>query len=89
MEPKDLPFKEKPRRVVVFLLKIYQRTLSLDHGPFKWMRPHGQCKFYPTCSQYAIDVVQKHGIFRGGWRALKRIIRCHPWAIGGVDEPPV
>jgi len=45
----------------------------------------GQCRFYPTCSQYAIDAVTKYGAMRGGWKAAKRICRCHPGCDGGVD----
>ena len=46
------------------------------------------CRFYPTCSVYAIEAVEKHGAFRGGWLAMKRISKCHPFHPGGVDLVP-
>lgn len=74
-----------PRFVVCFLIKIYQKTLSLDHGPLKRFFPHGYCKFYPTCSQYSCDAVKEYGVIigliKGGWR----ILRCNPWNEGGYD----
>jgi putative membrane protein insertion efficiency factor len=46
------------------------------------------CRFYPSCSEYACQAIAKYGPFRGGWLALKRIGRCHPWNPGGVDPMP-
>lgn len=74
------------KTLLIWLIKIYQKTLSLDHGPFRAFRPNGQCKFHPTCSMYAIQAIEKHGSVKGSWFALKRIGRCHPWAKGGVDQ---
>ena len=48
----------------------------------------GACRYYPTCSQYAVEAVSAWGVFGGGWLALKRIGRCHPWADGGWDPVP-
>lgn len=76
------------RNLVLWMIRVYQRTLSLDHGPFRWMRPHGQCKFYPTCSVYAAQAVQRYGVAKGLRLFFVRFLRCHPWAIGGVDEVP-
>lgn len=45
----------------------------------------GQCRFHPTCSQYAIDSIGQYGAFKGGWKAIKRIARCHPWGGSGFD----
>jgi putative membrane protein insertion efficiency factor len=50
-------------------------------GPFLG----AQCRFLPTCSQYALDAIQKHGPIRGSWRAVKRVGRCHPFSRGGYD----
>lgn len=46
------------------------------------------CKYYPTCSSYALDAVGKFGFIRGGWLALWRVLRCNPWSMGGVDYVP-
>jgi putative membrane protein insertion efficiency factor len=52
--------------------------------------PAGGCRFHPSCSAYAMDAVDTHGAVRGGWLALKRIFRCHPWGRAGLDPvPPV
>ncbi|MCG3137104.1 MAG: putative membrane protein insertion efficiency factor [Phycisphaerae bacterium] len=48
----------------------------------------GQCKFFPSCSHYAQEALQRHGIRRGGWLALKRLGRCHPFNTGGIDLVP-
>ena len=72
--------------ILIGLIQLYQRTFSLDHGPLRFLRPFGQCKFHPTCSMYAIEAIQKYGSVKGSWMAMKRIGRCHPWAAGGVDE---
>ena len=47
-----------------------------------------RCRYTPTCSQYAIEAVKKHGVFKGGWLAVKRILRCHPWGGCGYDPVP-
>jgi len=46
------------------------------------------CRYIPTCSQYALDALRKYGAFKGGWMALKRILRCHPWGGEGYDPVP-
>jgi putative membrane protein insertion efficiency factor len=61
------------------LIRLYQWTLS----PF-----FGQtCRFYPTCSHYALAVLKDSGFLRGSWLTLRRLARCHPWHPGGVDLP--
>ncbi len=74
-----------PRLVAIKVLKIYQKTLSLDHGIFKFLYPHGFCRFRPTCSDYAIVAIEKYGIATGGVKALWRVIRCNPFNSGGFD----
>jgi uncharacterized protein len=61
------------------LIRIYQWTLS----PFL-----GQtCRFYPSCSNYAIEALRRYGFMQGSWLTLKRLGRCHPWHPGGIDLP--
>jgi hypothetical protein len=62
---------------LIHLVMLYRVTLGLFLG--------GRCRFTPSCSQYAIDAIEKYGAFAGGWRAVKRIGRCHPWGGQGYD----
>jgi hypothetical protein len=74
-----------PRYIAIKMIKVYQRTLSFDHGLFSHLFPYGFCRFKPTCSEYAIDAIAKYGIIRGGLRAGWRVLRCNPWNKGGYD----
>ena len=65
------------KRIIVYLLSFYQKAVS----PYF----HGRCRFFPTCSEYAAQALMKHGILRGGWMALRRILKCHPFHPGGYD----
>ena len=65
------------RRLLIFLVLVYRATLGRFLG--------GHCRFHPSCSQYAIDAVNKYGPAGGGWRAVKRICRCHPSGGHGHD----
>jgi len=65
------------RWLLIQFVLVYRATLGHFMG--------GQCRFTPTCSQYAIDAIEKYGAFRGSWKALRRIIRCHPWGGHGYD----
>lgn len=71
--------------ILVLIIRLYQKTLSPDHGWFRVYYPQGYCRFYPSCSQYSIDAIQKYGLFVGPIKGLWRIIRCNPWSKGGVD----
>lgn len=66
--------------ILVALVKGYQLALSPFFGQ--------QCRFTPTCSQYAIEALQTHGSAKGLWLTLKRVMRCHPWHAGGHDPIP-
>ena len=77
-----------PRLLVLKLIKIYQKSLSFDHGIFKSLFPQGYCKFYPTCSEYAYKAVEKHGVIKGGLLAVWRVLRCNPLNKGGHDPVP-
>jgi putative membrane protein insertion efficiency factor len=46
------------------------------------------CRYYPSCSAYAVLALQRHGVLRGSWLAVRRLLRCHPWAAGGIDDVP-
>jgi len=70
------------KQAVLFVLRLYQRLVSPG-------LPHA-CRFVPTCSQYALEAVEQHGVLRGSLLALARLLRCHPFAQAGVDPvPPV
>ena len=67
-------------KVIIYLIKAYRLILS------PWLGNH--CRFYPSCSAYAIEAVQQHGTIKGSWLAIKRLACCHPWHEGGVDPVP-
>lgn len=69
------------------LIRLYQKTLSPDHGFLKHLWPHGYCKYYPSCSEYGYQVIKKRGILVGIPKIIWRILRCNPWSKGGVDLP--
>ena len=66
--------------ILIFLIRIYQKI------PGQW---HGYCKFQPTCSNYAIGVLEEFGFFKGSFLIIKRILRCNPWNKGGYDPTPI
>jgi putative membrane protein insertion efficiency factor len=76
------------RKIILFLIRLYQKTLSLDHGPLSCVVSERFCRFHPSCSEYTYQAIEKFGAIKGGWLGLKRIARCHPWNPGGVDEVP-
>lgn len=73
------------KRVVLKMIKIYQATLSFDHGFPRIFFPGGYCQFQPTCSDYAYMAIEKYGVVRGSIKGLWRIVRCNPFAKGGHD----
>lgn len=74
-----------PRRLVILMIKIYQKTISFDHGLLKVFYPNGFCRFTPSCSEYGVQAIRKYGIFKGGLMAGWRVLRCNPWSKGGYD----
>jgi putative membrane protein insertion efficiency factor len=68
------------RHLAAFLIRLYQWTVS------PWLG--ARCRFYPSCSQYALEAITRFGVLRGGWLAALRLSRCHPWHAGGFDPVP-
>ncbi|MCA9261112.1 MAG: membrane protein insertion efficiency factor YidD [Planctomycetales bacterium] len=66
-------------RGLILTVQCYQLLIS------PWLGPN--CRFEPTCSSYFIQAVRKYGPFRGAWRGVRRILRCHPWGASGYDPP--
>ncbi len=66
--------------VLIWLLKAYRFAISPLYGQV--------CRFYPTCSAYALEAVTQHGALKGSWLAIRRVGRCHPWNPGGYDPVP-
>jgi len=71
-----------------WLIFLYQKTLSPDHGPLKRFFPNGYCRFYPSCSEYSRQAFEKHGFLRGWWLMIRRILKCHPWHPPEIDHIP-
>ena len=69
------------QKILSLLIRSYQTILSPLLG--------NHCRYYPSCSHYAELSINRFGVIRGGWLALKRVARCHPWHAGGIDEVPV
>jgi len=72
--------KSMARSVVIGTLRAYKRFVSPLLPP--------ACRYQPTCSEYAAEAVELHGVLRGGWLALRRLLRCHPFTRGGFDPVP-
>ncbi len=67
------------KKLLLSLIRVYRRSISPLLPP--------SCRFVPTCSQYALEAIEKYGAARGGWLALKRFLRCHPFHKGGWYDP--
>ncbi|MBI3943457.1 MAG: membrane protein insertion efficiency factor YidD [Chloroflexi bacterium] len=68
------------KNVVLVLIRAYQNTISKALPP--------TCRFTPSCSHYGYEAIEKYGVVKGGWLALRRIMRCHPFNPGGYDPVP-
>lgn len=68
------------KTLLIWIVRAYQLVLSPMLGQ--------NCRFYPSCSSYAIEALRTHGALRGGWLAARRLGRCHPWNAGGLDPVP-
>ncbi len=69
-----------PKSILLLLIRIYQLCISPLFGP--------KCRFYPSCSNYAIEAIREYGAGKGGLMAAKRLCKCHPWHPGGFDPVP-
>ena len=67
------------KKVFLVLIRFYQRHISPGLPP--------RCRFIPTCSQYAVEAIEKYGALKGGWLALRRFLRCHPFYKGNFYDP--
>lgn len=66
--------------LLLALIRFYQFAISPMLGQ--------RCRFYPSCSEYAVEAIERHGVVRGGWLGLRRLSHCHPWHAGGYDPVP-
>jgi len=69
-----------PRNILILLLLAYRKVISPLYGQV--------CRFFPSCSAYALEAITVHGAVKGSWLAARRLARCHPWNAGGVDHVP-
>lgn len=76
----DTPAPPGLRRAIVAPIRLYQRLISPLLGP--------RCRFHPSCSEYAAGSILRHGVLKGSYLGVRRILRCHPWNPGGFDEVP-
>ena len=65
------------KRILLFVIRFYRSCISPFLPPM--------CRYQPTCSAYAMEAIERYGAWRGGWMAVRRILRCHPWHEGGYD----
>ncbi len=72
--------QQLPKFFILFLINCYRYAISPLLG--------SHCRFYPSCSRYAYDAIAMHGIVKGSYLALRRLLRCHPWSTGGIDPVP-
>ncbi len=69
-----------PRNAAILLLRAYRAIISPLYGDV--------CRYYPSCSAYGLGAVQEHGVMVGSWLTVRRLLRCHPWSDGGIDDVP-
>ncbi|MFS0690926.1 membrane protein insertion efficiency factor YidD [Sporosarcina sp. 179-K 8C2 HS] len=68
------------KTILIGIITIYQKIISPLTPP--------SCRFYPTCSHYGVEAIQKHGALKGAWLTIRRILKCHPFHEGGFDPVP-
>ena len=75
-----VPIARLPRRGAMLLIRGYQQTIARILPP--------SCRFWPSCSQYTLEAIDRYGVLKGGWLGARRIARCHPFHPGGFDPVP-
>lgn len=76
------------KKIAIWIIRIYQKTLSLDHGILGRVFPNLRgCKFTPTCSEYTCKAVEVYGVIKGLLMGTKRVVKCNPWAQAGQYDP--
>ncbi|MBI2632897.1 MAG: membrane protein insertion efficiency factor YidD [Parcubacteria group bacterium] len=73
-------------RIAIFFIRAYQKSISPDHSWLSVRFPFGYCKFYPTCSEYAVRCFKKYHFLKAFAKTLWRIARCNPFSKGGIDK---
>ncbi len=79
-QPSRPNYKAIPAWPLIGLVRLYQGVIS------PWLRP--ACRFTPSCSQYAVEALEKYGPLKGSWLTIRRLLRCHPWGGHGYDPVP-
>jgi putative membrane protein insertion efficiency factor len=67
-------------KLALKLIRLYQKTLSPDHGPVKGLYPYGFCRFYPSCSEYSYQAIGRFGLFIGCYLGFRRLLKCNPFS---------
>ncbi len=73
------------KKFLIYIIILYQKTISPDHGFLRKRYPMGYCRYYPSCSEYMKLAIVKYGVLFGIIKGLWRILRCNPWSRGGYD----
>jgi putative membrane protein insertion efficiency factor len=76
------------RYLTIAMIRVYQKTISFDHGLLKRFYPNGFCPYYPSCSEYAAQAIEKRGMTVGTVLVIWRLLRCNPFSKGGIDKVP-
>lgn len=73
------------KKLILAIITLYQKTFSFNHGVIGKVTGLRFCRYYPSCSAYMYEAIQRNGLIHGGSKGVKRILRCHPWHEGGYD----
>jgi len=75
------------KKLILGIIRFYQRFLSPDQGIFNSSGLKKNCRFYPSCSEYTYQAIEKYGTLAGFRKGIKRMLKCYPWHPGGIDLP--